>query len=140
MSVIDTTTDFGKRLQERLRNEEIVWLVTVNRDGVPQPSPVWFHWDQEEVLVFSEPKAPKVRNIGVNSNVALHMNSAADGDDIAILTGTAEIAADGPKAHEIDEYVTKYEQGFRSLGMTPEEMSASFSTTIRIRIERVRGW
>ncbi len=43
MPAIDTTTDFGKRLQERLRDEEIVWLVTVSPDGVPQPSPVWFH-------------------------------------------------------------------------------------------------
>ncbi len=140
MPAIDTTTDFGKRLQERLRDEEIVWLVTVNPDGVPQPSPVWFHWDGDAMLIFSQPDAPKIRNIGTNATVALHLNSSAEGGDIAILTGTAEVVADAPRAHEIDDYVTKYERGFGSLGMTPEEMAASYSATIRITIERVRGW
>ncbi len=107
MPAIDTTTDFGKRLQERLRDEEIVWLVTVSPDGVPQPSPVWFHWNQDEVLILSQPDAPKMRNIGVNSTVALHLNSSAEGGDIAILTGTAEVVADAPRAHEIDDYVSK---------------------------------
>ncbi len=79
------------------------------------------------MLIFSQPDAPKIRNIGTNATVALHLNSSAEGGDIAILTGTAEVIADGPKAHEIDDYVTKYERGFGSLGMTPEEMAASYS-------------
>lgn len=140
MTVIDASTDFGKRLEERLRDEEIVWLVTVNRDGVPQPSPVWFHWNQDEVLIFSQPNTPKVRNIGANPAVALHLNSSPYGDDIAILTGTAEMAADAPRVHEIDEYVRKYERGFRSLGMTPEQMAAEYSAAVRVTIRHVRGW
>ena len=140
MVAIDTSTDFGKRLLERLHDEEIVWLVTVNRHGVPQPSPVWFHWEQDEVLIFSQPNAPKVRNIATNPAVALHLNSSAHGDDIAILTGTAEVADDAPKVDQVDAFVRKYKRGLRSLGMTPEEMAASYSATIRVTIEHVRGW
>ncbi len=125
MTAIDTSTDFGKRLQERLRDEEIIWLMTIIGSGVPQPSPVWFHWQDDEVIIFSQPDAPKIRNIGVNSTVALHLNSSAEGGDIAILTGTARVVAEAPRVHESAEYVTKYERGFRSLGMTPEEMAAS---------------
>ncbi|CAA9546512.1 MAG: hypothetical protein AVDCRST_MAG87-514 [uncultured Thermomicrobiales bacterium] len=140
MVAIDTSTDFGKRLLERLHDEEIVWLVTVNRHGVPQPSPVWFHWEQDEVLIFSQPNAPKVRNIATNPAVALHLNSSPHGDDIAILTGTAEVADDAPKVDQVDAFVRKYERGLRSLGMAPEEMAASYSATIRVTIEHVRGW
>ena len=139
MPLIDTATDFGKRLQERLRSEQIIWLVTVDKEGPPQPSPVWFHWHDDEIMIFSQPNAPKIRNITGNPSVALHLNSSADGGDIAILTGTAEVV-DGPRAHELEEYVTKYREGFKSLGMTPEEMVATYSATLRVTIRNVRGW
>ena len=32
---IDTTTDFGKRVERRLREETMIWLTTVRRDGTP---------------------------------------------------------------------------------------------------------
>ncbi len=35
---IDSSTDFGARVERRLREEEeIIWLVTVNADGTPEP-------------------------------------------------------------------------------------------------------
>lgn len=140
MSAIDTATDFGKRLQQRLQSEHITWLVTVNKDGTPQPSPVWFHWSGDEILIFSQPDTPKIRNIATNPVVSLHLNSSVDGGDVAVLTGAAEVVDDGPKVNEVDAYVTKYDEGFKHLGMTPEEMAASYSATIRVRIAKVRGW
>jgi len=140
MAVIDTSTELGKRLQERLQSEQIIWLATVNKDGVPQPSPVWFHSHGDQILIFSQPNTPKVRNIANNSAVSLNLNSSADGGDVAVLAGIAGIVADGPKAHQVDEYVAKYDDGFRSLGMTPEEMAASYSETIRVNVTRVRAW
>lgn len=140
MAAIDNSTDFGKLLQERLLSEHIIWLATVNADGVPQPSPVWFHRWGDEILIFSQPNTPKLRNIARNSAVSLNLNSSADGGDVAVLTGRAEIVADGPKAHEIDEYVSKYEDGFRSLSMTADEFAATYSKTIRVHVTKVRGW
>ena len=43
--LIDSSTEFGKRVEQRLRDEQIGWIVTVGTDGTPQPSPVWFLWD-----------------------------------------------------------------------------------------------
>ena len=37
----DPSTPFGERVQRRLREELLVWLTTVGRDGAPQPNPVW---------------------------------------------------------------------------------------------------
>ena len=54
----DTTTDFGRRVERRLRDEYLVWLTTVRADGLPQPSPVWFLWDGETVLIYSQPGKP----------------------------------------------------------------------------------
>lgn len=87
----DTTTEFGQRIARRLAEELIIWLVTTGKDGTPQPSPVWFVWDGETVLIFSKPDAPKVRNIQACSRVALHFNSDARGWDVVVFTSTAAL-------------------------------------------------
>ena len=59
--VIDLSTDKGARVAARLRDELVAWLVTVARDGTPVPTPVWFWWDGETLLVYSQPDKPKLR-------------------------------------------------------------------------------
>ena len=68
--LIDTATDSGRRVAQRLENERLVWLTTVAPDGTPQPSPVWFLWDGGSVLIYSQPNRPKLRHIQRNPNVA----------------------------------------------------------------------
>jgi PPOX class probable F420-dependent enzyme len=50
---IDTSTPFGQRVVQRLREDVVIWLTTVRADGTPEPSPVWFLWDQETFLIYS---------------------------------------------------------------------------------------
>lgn len=71
---IDTTTDFGKRVERRLREERIAWLTTVRRDGTPQPLPVWFLWDGDTILIYSQPNQQKLRNIRHNPKVSLNLD------------------------------------------------------------------
>jgi PPOX class probable F420-dependent enzyme len=55
MPLIDPSTDFGARVARRLADETIGWLVTVDAEGTPQPSPVWYLWDGETILIYSNP-------------------------------------------------------------------------------------
>jgi PPOX class probable F420-dependent enzyme len=77
--VLDTTTEAGKRAERRLREEEIAWLTTVRADGQPQSVPVWFLWDRNTFLIYSQPNRQKLRNIGRNPRVNLNLNSNAQG-------------------------------------------------------------
>jgi PPOX class probable F420-dependent enzyme len=61
--MLDTTTEAGGRAERRLREEQIIWMTTVRSDGQPQSVPVWFFWDGEEFLVYSQPGRQKLRNI-----------------------------------------------------------------------------
>lgn len=54
---IDATTDFGRRVRERLTEESVAWLTTVGRDGTPQPNPVWFLWDGDAEVADDLPAA-----------------------------------------------------------------------------------
>jgi dTDP-4-amino-4,6-dideoxygalactose transaminase len=44
-------SDFGRRVQARLEEAVVGWLTTVGQDGTPQPNPVWFITDGDEILV-----------------------------------------------------------------------------------------
>ena len=52
---IDTTTEFGQRVMRRLQEEVVVWLTTVDASDTPQPRPVWFLWEGETFLIYSQP-------------------------------------------------------------------------------------
>ena len=51
----DDSTEIGARAERRLREEEIAWLTTVRADGQPQSVPVWFLWDGDAFLIYSQP-------------------------------------------------------------------------------------
>lgn len=138
---IDTSTDFGKRVAHRLQHEQVVWLTTVNGDGRPFPSPVWFfHEDDGTVLIYSQQNKTKLRNIESNAAVSLNFNADAHGEDVVILSGAAVIDESANPAANHDAYVEKYRDGIKSIGMTPERFSAEYSVAIRVILQRVRGF
>jgi PPOX class probable F420-dependent enzyme len=139
--LIDTATEFGARADRRLREEGIAWLVTVGRTGTPHPIPVWFTWDGMTFLIYSLPDQAKLRNIERNANVALHLDSQSQGDDIVILTGTAVVDREAPPADKNDAYVSKYRDEITRLGLgTPEEVGRTYSVAIRITPTKIRGF
>ncbi len=86
-------------------------------DGTPQPTPVWFLWDGESVLIYSRPNQQKERNIGRNPKVSLNFDGDGHGGNIVVITGEAHVVADAPPATEIPEYVAKYAEPIKEIGM-----------------------
>jgi len=138
---IDLTTDFGRAVEKYLKEEYIIWLTTVDSHLTPQPRPVWFLWDQDSILIFSQPKAFKVKHIQKHPNVSLHFNTDEAGEKhVIVITGEAYIDSNHPSAHEVSIYLEKYRTGIKDINMTPETFSADYSTAIRIRPTQLRGW
>jgi PPOX class probable F420-dependent enzyme len=136
---IDTSTDSGARAARRLQNDQIVWLTTVGPDGTPHPSPVWFLWDGDTALIYSQPSTPKLRNIGQQPRVSLNFNCTPNGGDVVILTGDARVDS-GAAPDRLDAaYAAKYADGIRSIGMTPDGFVQEYSVAIRIRPTSLRS-
>ena len=74
--------------------------MTVTGRGAPQPSPVWFLWDGESFLIYSQPGTPKLRNIAANPRVALHLNDNGTGGDVVVVSGRAQLSED-PSADQV---------------------------------------
>lgn len=134
------TIELNDRVTERLQHEQIIWLTTVRTDGMPTPTPVWFHWDGAQVLIFSQPNALKVRNIRANPNVALHFHTDAEGGDVAILLGTAQINEPPVAATQLAAYLAKYTEGIKMINMTPESLQQAYSTALRVTPTHLRTW
>lgn len=136
--MIDLNTKLGRKVKRRLKNEQEIWLTTTSADGTPQPRPVWFWWDGETFLMYSEPHAHKLKHIARNPNIALNLNSGNPDADVVVFIGTAELAPDAPPSHKHKEYFKKYRQGIKDLKMTPEEFSARWSVPFRVTPNKMR--
>ena len=117
----------------------MIWLTTVRADGTPQPSPVWFLWVDQTVLIYSQPNKQKLRNIAQNPKVALNFKSDQDGGAIAIITGDAQIDPQVP-ADQISAYLEKYRMAIADLGSAPESFAQSYSVAIRVTPTSLRGY
>src|SRR5215510_6023426 len=102
---------FGRHAKSRLRQEKVIWLTTVDSGNTPQPRPVWFHWDGETLLIFSEPNKAKLRHIERSPSVALSFNTADDGGDVVVLLGDAVISRDQVQQKRLSAYLKKYAKG-----------------------------
>ncbi len=130
-ATLDLSTPQGAHIAERLRDDLIVWLATVRPDGRPHLVPVWFLWDGETILIFSQPNQ-KMRNLRANPNVALSLDGTVTGDDVVTIEGMAELPPRGTVTAELGPYAEKYAGKLREMGWTPKQMAQAYTEAIRI--------
>ncbi len=83
-------------------------LATVNKDGSPQVTPVWIDFDGTYVLVNSEQRRRKTRNVKRDPRVAVTILEPGNPYQYMEIRGrVAEVTTDGAAAH-IDKMAKKY--------------------------------
>ena len=81
-------TEFGARVRRRLREERVIWITTVGRDGTPQPDPVSFLLqDYDSILTYNMINANRLTHVVDRPRVALHFDGDGAGADIVVFTG-----------------------------------------------------
>lgn len=133
------TIEMDPKFEQRILQEYVVWLTTVRADGMPQPTPVWFIYENGVFTIYTVPTSQKVKNITANPKVALNVNSDYEGGKFVVVMGEAEFIAAPTPPTQLPAYMTKYREGITSIGMTPESFDQTFSSVIRVTATRVRG-
>ncbi|WP_027942604.1 TIGR03667 family PPOX class F420-dependent oxidoreductase [Amycolatopsis taiwanensis] len=139
MSVIPNS-EFGQRVRERLRSEDVIWFSTVGADGTPQPNPVWFLWQENGFLIYNRADAHRLAHIVHRPQVSLNFDSDGQGNDIVVFTGRAVRLEDQPLPHELPAYVEKYGDAMIRIGGSREKFSADYPVAVRVEVTRVRGF
>ena len=139
--MIDFKSKFGRFAKRKIQKGYFIWLTTVDSSGTPQPKPVWFIWEKNSFLIYSQAQAFKVKHIRKNPQVALHFNTLDElGEErIIVLSGKAKIDKRSLPANKNSAYLKKYRTGIRGLSMTPEEFANEYSVPIRISPAKLRG-
>ena len=123
------------QVEKHLVSDQIVWLTTVTPSGRPAPRPVWFIWDGASVTIYSLPDGAKLRHIAANDEVSLHFNCTADGVDVVVISGRAELVPGAPPPSAVPGMLDKYLAAIQAMGYT-QEWYDTYNTAIRVTPER----
>ena len=137
----DPSTPFGERVARRLRNELMIWFTTVDAKGMPQPTPVWFLWDEDTstFLIYSQAGAKRLAHIQQNPRVALNFDGDGQGGDIIVITGRVQVSSNEPPAHQVPSYAEKYRESMTRIFGTAEKFSSMYPVALRIYPTGIRG-
>jgi PPOX class probable F420-dependent enzyme len=134
----DTGSDVGSRLRRRLKDDLVLWLTSVASDGTPQPNPVWFIVEGDEILVYNRSDAKRLAHVRTRPRVSLNFNSTPSGGDVLVITGAAQRDEGAPLPHEAPAYVDKYGESMRRISGSLKAFSDEYPVLLRIRPDRVR--
>ncbi len=129
--MLDLTKERDAHIDQRLRDNIIIWLNSVRPNGRPHSAAVWFLWDGSHILIFSQDNQ-KVRNLRQNPQVALALDDTKGGGDVVTIEGTAELLDDPTMLPTLPAYAEKYASHLKAMGWTAEHMSTSYNQAIRI--------
>ena len=135
---LDPSTTAGIRALERLASEKIGWLTTVDPDGQPYASAIWFLWDDAEILIYSGKRAMRNGNLEANPRVAFNLHTDAGGGDYVSMEGTARIAADEPPSSANLAFTAKYQPMIEGYGWDNAYFDREYPVAIRIAPARWR--
>lgn len=138
--MVDFNSPIGRKVKRRLRQEQTIWLTTVDSHNTPQPRPVWFHWDGETVLIFSQTNAAKLRHIAHNPRVALNFNTDREGGNVGVLIGDARTLQEPPPPNRVKAYLRKYKEGIKGIGMTAASLQIAYPVAVLVTPQAVRGF
>jgi PPOX class probable F420-dependent enzyme len=140
--MIDFTSKLGRKAKRHLKQEYFIWLTTVDSHGTPQPRPVWFIWEDDSILIYSQPSAFKVKHIEKNPNVSLHFNTPdpKGEEDVIVFAGQAEIDSAATPNNKHRAYLRKYRAGIKALGTDPVKFAGEYHAAIRVKLTSLRGW
>jgi PPOX class probable F420-dependent enzyme len=123
-----------------LRDDPVVWLSSVQRDGRPHVVPVWFHWDGEQIMAFSKPHARKVGNLRDDPRVMLAVGTPGPEFEVELIEATAELP-DRPAVEVMPEgFGPKYRELLRRAGLTVQRFAEVYSQPIVLRPIRFLGY
>jgi PPOX class probable F420-dependent enzyme len=138
MKALDPSTPAGARIAARLETELTGWLTTVNPDGQPQSSVIWFKWADGEIKVFSHKRAARNGNIEANPRVSFNLDTEDHGDAYVTIEAEARIDPDGGPASADPVFAVKYAGMIAQYGWEPGWYDTEYPVVLRITPTRWR--
>jgi len=128
------------RVQGFLATKDVVVLGTVESDGAPLLTPMWFVHGPDSLAMVSLVESAKVRNLRRDARVSVVVEAGTRGDIRGVaLRGRAEILPDGAERRALaerllDKYQPHLERRWGGRAMPADRV------LFRIEPDTVRSW
>lgn len=128
------------RVQRYLASRDIVVLATINPDGSPLITPMWFLPEPSSLTLISEDATRKVKNLRRDARLHIVAESGTRGDIQGVaVRGRAEFLPDSPERRALatrllDKYHPQLERFWGGRAMPPNRVM------FRVAPEHVHTW
>lgn len=119
-----------EHVSARMATAHNYWLVSASPAGRPHAAPVWGVWLDEMFLFSTDPASRKGRNMAVNPQAVVHLES---GDDVVILEGAVEAVSDRGL---LERYAGAYDKKY---GLRPD-VSGPMPNVYGLRPRKAQAW
>ena len=136
----DQQTGHRTPVEQRLRDEAIVWLSTTRPDGRPHVVPTWFVWDGRSIMAFSKPHAQKIRNLRSNPAVMLAVGEPDEDMDVELIEGRATVLEEPTALVAPEELFRKYGALMARAALDRRTYEETYSQAVSIVPTRFLGW
>jgi PPOX class probable F420-dependent enzyme len=116
-------------------------LVTIGPDGVPDPVPMWFVLDGDDIVMRTYAKSQKVRNLERDPRVSVLVEDGTTYDTLrgVQLTGRMDVSQDVEAALDVVAGLAKKYEGVEVDRDALRDYAAK-QAVLRLRVERVASW
>jgi hypothetical protein len=125
--------------QELLHSKIPARLAYVWTDGTPRVVPIWFHWNDRQIVMASPAKAPKLKALAKNPKVAITIDDNVFPHKVLLVRGTAKLQ---PLKGVVPEYALAAERyfGVEQGKAWVEQMGAMVKDQGSVRITVTPEW
>ena len=123
-----------------LHRSKVLWLSSVGADGRPHIAPAWFVWDGEHIVLFSKPRARKIRNLRRRPHAMVALGSAGPHFDVELIEADAELPTASAAEMMPDAFATKYRALMQRADLSMQRFEEVYSQPIVLRPTRYVGY
>ncbi|MCY3881579.1 MAG: PPOX class F420-dependent oxidoreductase [Dehalococcoidia bacterium] len=109
-------------------------VATVNPDGFPQLTPIWFHWEDGTVYFSTTAPRLKTKNLERDGRVSICVDEPGDPDQRTVVLG-AESCTITPGLGTVTETIARkyggenWETSYEHIANTPDRVVVSYKPT-----------
>jgi PPOX class probable F420-dependent enzyme len=128
----------ARRVARLLDAEPVVWLATIQPNGLPHLVPTWFWWNGETLLVFSKPEARKVASMRSNPRLMVAVGHPEEDFDVVLLEAQAHVCRH--RVEVPDAFFEKYADQLAEGRLDRPTFRSTYTQPIVITPTRLLPW
>jgi PPOX class probable F420-dependent enzyme len=128
-------TSLSDRARAFLEQKRFAVLATINPDGTPQLTTMWYELQGDAIMMNTKVGRAKEHNLRRDQRIAICIE---DEYHYVTLSGTADLIDDQPMAQaDIKRLAERYHNPEKAAQMVRDQFSNEQRMTLRLKIERV---